>query len=382
LWAFGFITFFSAFQLFPVIPLHIIELGGTKAQGGFFLAVYTYACAFAAPVTGTLADALGRKRVLIAASGCFVIFSLLYGVIPHWPLLLAVAVIHGVCWSAILSSSSAIGSELIPASRRTEGLAWWGLASTAAVSVAPFVGLMVYHFGWFILCAEMAVLSALMIVLATRIHDDHPHRRTSLPPLRQLIDFRVVATALALFVVSFSYGGITSYVALLSADRHIVPQSLFFTIFAITIIVTRVIIAPFADRWGALALLYPSLFIIPFALVTLAYSHDARSLVVAAVLYGIGFGGAYPAFMTYILGHTDDRRRASTFGSVLWAFDTGIGSGSLATGIMVGRLGYERAFLIAGAFSLLSIPIFLGTSRLLSGRRDELRSASDDFPAD
>jgi MFS family permease len=365
LWAFGFITFFSAFQLFPAIPLHIIELGGSKAQGGFFLAIYTYACAFEAPLTGTIADAFGRKRVLIGASAFFVIFSLLYGVIPQWPLLLVVAVIHGVCWSAILSSSSALGSELIPPSRRTEGLAYWGLASTAAVSIAPFVGLSVYRYGWFVLCVEMAVLSALMVFLATRIHDERTHTTAKLPPLRDLIDFRVVATALALFVVSFSYGGITSYVALLSADRHIQPQSFFFTVFALTIIVTRIIISPFADRWGALALLYPSLFIIPFALVTLAYARDHMSVGLAAVLYGIGFGGAYPAFMTYILGHTDERRRASTFGSVLWAFDTGIGSGSLATGLMVQRLGYERAFLIAGAFSILSIPIFLMTSRLL-----------------
>ena len=371
LWAFSFITFFSAFQLFPAIPLHIIELGGTKPQAGFFLAVYTYSCAFAAPLTGTLADAFGRKRLLILAASLFVIFSLLYGVIPHWPLLLVVACIHGVCWSAILSSSSALSSEVIPVSRRTEGLAYWGMASNAAVAIAPLIGLMVYRYGWFALCAEMAGLSVVMIVLATRVHevrDEGAQHR--LPPLRELIDFRVIAVALALFVISFSYGGITSYVALLSAERHLEPRSLFFTIFALTIVVSRVILAPFGDKWGARRLLLPSLAIVPIGLLVLAHAETRPMLILAAVLYGTGFGSTYPAFMTYVLTHTDDRRRGATFGSVLWAFDTGIGSGSLLIGMLVGKYGYGTAFNVAAAVSILAIPIFLPTSRLLQRSAD------------
>jgi MFS family permease len=56
LWVFSFITFFSAFQLFPTIPFRILALGGTKAEAGLFLAMYTYACAFSAPLTGSIAD--------------------------------------------------------------------------------------------------------------------------------------------------------------------------------------------------------------------------------------------------------------------------------------------------------------------------------------
>jgi hypothetical protein len=68
LWLFAFVTFFSAFQLLPTIPFRIIELGGTKATAGMFLALYTYACAFAAPVTGSIADHIGRRRVLLYAA--------------------------------------------------------------------------------------------------------------------------------------------------------------------------------------------------------------------------------------------------------------------------------------------------------------------------
>ena len=371
LWIFALITFFSAFQLFPAIPLHILSLGGTKSQAGLFLAFYTYACAFSAPLTGSVADTMGRRKALIVASTLFVAFSLLYGVVHYWPLLLAVACIHGVCWSAVLSSSAAIISEIVPESRRTEGIAYYGMASTAAIAVAPAIGLAVYrHHGWPLLCVEMAALSVVMIFLALMVHDTPRPKGARLPGIKEIVDWRVVAAALTLFVVSFSYGGITSYVAILASERHIIPSSLFFSIFAVTILVTRVFTAPIGDRIGARALLLPSLGIVPIALVVLAFAESRAGIIAAAIVYGTGFGGAYPAFTTFVLGHADPERRAATFGSVLWAFDTGIGSGSLALGLLVQHFGFTTAFLTAAGVSLLSLPIFALTAGLLHRRSE------------
>lgn len=366
---FAFVTFFSAFQLLPTVPFRVIELGGTKATAGTFLALYTYACAFAAPVTGSIADHIGRKRILLYASLLFIAFSIAYGTITSIPLLLVVAVVHGTCWSAILSSSAAIMSEAIPESRRTEGLAYWGMASTAAVAVAPLAGLVIFkRTNWFVLCAEMAALSALMFITALQLRRDPVDAQRTFPRVSSLIDWRVTVTAFSLFVVSFGYGGITSYVALLATDRRIEPTSLFFTAFAITILVARLVIADAGDRFGPLVLLIPSLLIVPIALVVLAITDSRSGLITSAVLYGIGFGGAYPAFMSYVLRFSDPARRGTTFGSVLWAFDTGIGSGSLVTGILVEQHGYRVAFLAAAVVSALAVPLFYATAGLLRPR--------------
>ncbi|HVT02315.1 MAG TPA: MFS transporter [Thermoanaerobaculia bacterium] len=367
LWLFAFVTFFSAFQLLPTVPFRILALGGTKAMAGTFLALYTYACAFSAPLTGSVADHFGRRRVLLFASLLFIVFSLGYGSITRIPLLLAVATVHGVCWSGILSSSAAIMSESIPESRRTEGLAYWGMASTAAIAVAPLAGLvMMKRTSWFALCAEMAVLSAAMFLFALRLRPDTSAAARTFPPLGSLIDWRVTVTALSLFVISFGYGGITSYVALLAGERRIEPASLFFSVFAVTILVSRVAIADKGDRFGPVALLIPSLLIVPVALAVLAVTNSRAGLITAAALYGIGFGGAYPAFMSFVLRFTDPERRGTTFGSVIWAFDTGIGSGSLITGIVVQHAGYRTAYLVTAAVSALAVPLFLLTSRSFS----------------
>ncbi|HVT45592.1 MAG TPA: MFS transporter [Thermoanaerobaculia bacterium] len=376
LWIFAFIAFLSVFQLFPTIPFRILDLGGSKSQAGLVLAVYTYASALAAPLTGAFADHFGRKRLLILAAAFFGFFSILYGFVPSIPLLLVIASVHGAIWSAILSSSAAMMTDFIPESRRTEGIAYWGMASTAAVAVAPTIGLAIYRFGWEILCLEMAGLSIVMVVLAARVPVAWTARETPFPSVRTLVDFRVIALALALFAISFGYGGITSYVALFASERQIPRPSLFFNVFATTILIVRLLTARLGDRFGPKALLYPSLAMVPLSLFVLAYAMTAQQIAASAFLFGLGFGGAYPAFVTYVLRHTDPARRGGTFGSILWAFDTGIGTGSLITGLLVDHFGFRAAFSAAAVLSLLSIPIFATAARLLFERDDRLHRPS------
>jgi MFS family permease len=367
LWLFQFGTFFSAFQLFPVIPLRIMSLGATKGTAGMFLFVYTLSSAFAAPVMGSIADHVGRRRMLVLASALFIVFSLAYGVVPWLPVVLVIAIVHGAIWSSLLASASAIMIDFIPPERRTEGLGYAGMAPTAAIAVAPAVGLFVYKLGWLALCVEIAVLSALMTLWATRIPGaDRPPTDASRPRLRELWDWNVIRTAISLAVISFGYGGVTSYVTILSLERGIKPESLFFTVFAVTIVVVRIFTSPLGDRYGHKVLLYPAFLAMPIAFAVLAAAQTVWQIVVAAILFGIGLGASFPAFMTFVVANTDEQRRARTFGSVIWAFDTGIGLGSFFIGMLGQRRGLGFAFNVAAALACLSIPIFVATSRQLA----------------
>ena len=366
LWLFQFGTFFSAFQLLPVIPLRIVELGGSKAAAGMFLGVYTFASAFAAPMMGAIADHVGRKRMLVVASLLFVVFSLAYGVVPWLPVVLAIGVVHGAIWSAILSAAGALMADFIPAERRSEGLAYWGLAPTAAVAIAPAVGLFVYRFGWMALCVEIAVLSALMAVWASSLATESAARATrAFPRAKELWDWSVILATLSLTAVSFGYGGITSYAAILSRERGIEPESIYFTVFALTVVAIRVLTSHLGDRFGPKVLLYPSLAVMPLAFALLAIAGTRPMLVASAILFGIGLGASFPAFMTFVVSHTDDARRGRTFGSVIWGFDTGIGLGSIVIGAIAQRWSLAAGFWIAAAVGCLSIPIFVATSRKL-----------------
>lgn len=367
LWVYAFVTFFSAFQLLPAIPFRILELGGSKAEAGWFLSVYTFSSAFAAPVMGTVADHLGRRRLLITASILFIGFSVAYGVVRNLPLLFLIAAIHGAIWSGILASASALMSEYIPESRRTQGMAYWGLASTGAIAIAPAVGLWVYHFGWMTLCFELAAISVVMVFGALLLRADEKPASPRRLAVSDAWDWRVIATALSLTVASFGYGGMTSYAAIIAVERHITPVAIYLTTYAISIVLFRVCFSHLGDRIGPKRVLYPALVLVPLAFAWLGIAHTRWEMIASATLFGIGFGAAYPAFVTIILGSTDPARRARTFGSIVWAFDTGIGTGSFAIGAIGQHYGLTNAFLVAAGLSCFSIPIFAWASARLTG---------------
>ena len=364
LWTFNFITFFTAFQLFPTIPFRIIDLGGSKAQAGLFLAAYTWASAISAPLTGSIADHIGRKRLLRISSVAFVVFSAAYSFITHLPVLLVVACVHGLFWSGLLSAGGGLISDVIPLSRRTEGMAYWGLAPSLAISISPPFGLMMYAYGWQVLCAGLVIMSILLLTMAGRLPDTHARSELPFPSMKHIVDWPVLFSSMTLFTVSFGYGGITSFVAVMAADRALEPRSLFFTVSAAVIILIRVFIAPIGDRIGPIRLLIPSLIVIPFAHLMLAHASSRTDIVIAGALFGLGVGGSYPGFISWILSRTDPARSAATFGSVLFAIDTGIGLGSLALGWIIETKGFTQAFYFAGVVATLASPVFVFTSRI------------------
>jgi len=361
---FTFTVFLSAFQLLPTAPYHILDLGGSKAAAGLFLGFLTYSSAFSAPLTGSLADRLGKRRVLVVGSVAIAAMSAIYSVLRDYRILLALVLVHGVFWSGLLSASSAYITDIIPPRRRAEGISYWGLSNILAVAVAPQVGFAIYARGWGSVCAATAALNLAMGVIAWRLPADAPAPRRALHH-GPLVEWHVLALSVTLFLYSFGYGGITSFVALYADSNHVVPKSIFFTAFALTILVTRPISGPLADRIGHRRVFLPCLGLIVIGLGLLALDGSRRGLITAAIVFGAGLGSAYPAYVAHVMQYVDDSRRGAAFCSILAAFDTGIGTGSVVTGWLAQRAGFSTAYAAAALLATLSLPFFLVTEKRL-----------------
>ena len=223
---FTFTVFLSAFQLLPTAPFRIQELGGTTFASGLFLGFLTYASALSAPLTGAIADRIGRRRTLSspAASSCSARSAT--ALTTSYRVMLALVVVHGVFWSGLLSASAAYLTSLLPERRRAEGIGYWGLSSVAAIAVAPPIAFWIMqHGGWRWICISCGTLNVLMGVIAWYL-DRATGRRHPAPAAARrdraalpIIEWRVLALSLTLFLYSFGYGAITSFSAMY-ADAH------------------------------------------------------------------------------------------------------------------------------------------------------------------
>ena len=388
--AYSFTVFLSVFQLLPTAPYHVIDLGGGTMAAGLFLGCLTYSSALSAPLTGAIGDRFGQRRVLLIVSLMSAVFSASYAFITSIPFLLAVVVLHGFFWSALLSASGAYMTGAIPESRRAEGISYWGLTSTLSLATAPTIGFWVYHHGWQVLCLELVTLNLVMAFIAWRLPDDNllseraeasePRERRGAPgaPARErargsggtkspgrMVDWRVLFLSVTMALVSFGYGALTSFSSLFADELHVTPRALFLGAMACVIVVVRLTIGRALDRLGHRRMLLLCLSGPALGLLLLGLATGRTSMLVAAVVFGLGFGLMYPSYAAYMLRHVVFTRRGAAFGAMLAAFDTGVGSGSSVAGWLIHRFGFRPAFLLSAAVAMLAVPYFLIAERAL-----------------
>ena len=376
---FTFTVFLSAFQLLPTAPFHIQDLGGSTFASGLFLGFLTYSSALSAPLTGSFADRLGTRRVLIVSSIALSIFSLAYAFIDDYRVVLALVLIHGVFWSGLLSASAAYMTGLLPERRRAEGIGYWGLSSVAAIAVAPTVGFWIYQRGWFELCVVGALLNLMMAVIAFNLRRDPPLAERAPRPARGLLEWRVLIISGCLFLYSFGYGGITSFTALYADANGVTPKSTYLTTLAIVILLTRPRAGRLGDRFGYARVFVPCLVLISVGMACLAFGGTRGWMILSAVIFGVGFGTAYPVYVGYVMQDVAADRRGAAFGAILAAFDTGIGTGSTSMGWLIQQFGYATAFGAAAALSALALPYFVAVDRVFKSNSAHRRSGDQEI---
>ena len=374
-------VFLSVFQLIPVSPFHINDLGGGPLASGLFLGLLTFASAWSAPFTGAYADRIGRRRTLVLASLGLAGFSASYAFIDNYRMLLALVLVHGIVWSALLSASAAYMTGVLPVARRAEGIAYWGLASVIAMVIAPSIGFWMYRHSWTWLCIGTTALNLGMAAIAWRLEDDATGSETATGPgprvqyggqalvRRAWIEGRVLLLSLPLFLYAYGYGAISSFSAVYADALGVQPKTIYLTTLALVTLVTRPVLGRLGDQLGYRRMFIPCLVMMTLGLAVLPLATTALHLSISAGLFAIGFGSSYPVFAAYVMQDIGETRRGAAFGAILAAFDTGIGLGSTMTGWLSGRTGFPTAFAVAAMLAAMALPMFLLVDRRYGPRR-------------
>jgi len=236
----------------------------------------------------------------------------------------------------------------------------------AAIAVAPTVGFWIYRTGgWLWLCLGAMALNLGMAAIATSLPEHRFSPDPAKPPRRGLIERRVLVISITLALYSFGYGGITSFTAMYADANGVTPKSLYLTALAIVMLFTRPVLSRLGDKYGYKRVFIPCLILISCGLACLAFGGTRTWMLLSAVIFGLGFGTAYPSYIGYVMRHVTPDRRGAAFGAVLAAFDSGIGTGSTVMGWVIQHYGFRAAFGVAAALSAFALPYFIAVDRAL-----------------
>lgn len=351
------LLFTGFYLLIPTLPLFIKKIGGIGAEIGFVIGIFTLSAVVARPVVGALLDRYGRRPFIVGGLLLFAVTTYLYEWATGIAALILLRIVYGVFWAASTTSVGTAIADIIPASRRGEGMGWYGLSMTVGMAVGPIAGLWVAEQRSF---HDLFLLSAGLAAAAWGLAVPAKIPRLSaetVSPIR-LFEKSSLPMAGVIFFLTVTYGGITSFLPLFT-DSIGINAGIFFLAYAITLTVIRPVAGRLSDRFGETFVIIPGILLAVAALVVLSLTGGLPGLLATAILYGIGFGSAHPTLQAATIRLAPPERRGIATASFYTAFDLGIGLGSIALGGVLQMAGYKILYLLCAASAATALAVFV-----------------------
>jgi MFS family permease len=386
----NFSLFFAFYVLTPLLPLYLSEhFGATKDVIGLVLSGYTITALLFRPFSGYFVDSFPRKTVLMISFAAFSIFFAGYLAASTLLLFTIVRTLHGGPFGALTVSNATVAIDVLPSSRRTEGIGYYGMSNNLAMAIAPTIGIFVYRWTH---SFELLFWIALIVACLGWLTDATVHmpakeiqRNKSKLSLDRFFLVRGWLLGVNMVAFGFCFGVLSNYLAIYGKEQLGITggTGTFFMLCSIGLILSR-LQGGKALREGRLTFNAGSGMIISLVgytifilLPTLAdVFHQTSSLFLhvgyygCAILLGLGNGHMWPAFQNMTICVAPNNQRGTANSTILISWDLGMGLGILVGGVIAEFLGYNAAFWTVALVNALGVALFFLATKSFFLRRN------------
>ena len=367
----NFLLYFGFWLLIPLLPFYLKE-EFTLEEGiiGIILSCYTISALMVRPFSGYLLDTFARKPLYLLAYGVFTVLFL--GYIAGGALLAFVLlrVAHGLAFGMVTVGGNTVVVDIMPSSRRGEGLGYYGLANNIAMSVGPMTGLFLHGTLSYDMIFLVSMCTCGMGFCLAMCVKTKPKPRISRPAisLDRFILLRGIPASLALLLLSIPYGATTNFVAMYVEDigLHVMP-GLFFVLLAAGMGISRLFSGRYVDRGYVTECIHYGLFLVVTAFLLLSACEPLMGwkpsvaeacFFAVPILQGIGFGIIFPAYNSLYINLAQKNQRATATSTYLTSWDVGIGIGIMGSGIVAEYSSFAMVYFIGAILSAVSMIYF------------------------
>lgn len=347
----SFIIFFVFYVLLTLLPIYIADrLHASADKAGLLVTCFLAAAIVIRPFAGQWVGKYSNKKILVLSSLAFLVITALYPVCHSIESLLFIRVLHGITFGVITTVKGTISARLIPASRRGEGISFFSLAMGLAMVVGPWIGLNMARWNAFTaafwLCSAVAALGIVLSLIVT-VPPVIRHADGSKPNLgfAAMFDRAALPFALVTFFMTFSYAGVSAFLALYARELDLMAAaSNFLLCYAIFLMICRTFTGNICDKKGPKYVVYPCLLAFTIGLVALGYTNGSIMMIISGGL----IGSVTPVFQTQIISSVEPHKIGVANSLFFNAMDAGMAIGAFIMGMMVESVGYRMIY-VAGA---------------------------------
>ncbi len=348
-----------------IVGYAVAELGATTAQAGLISGLFIVGTLVGRLLVGKFLERFGRKTTLIVGLTGFLLFSGLYFIPFGVSMLLFVRFMHGFMMGMASTVLGTIIAQILPASRRGEGIGYYSMSSTLGTAIGPFLAIwMMLNVGYQSIFVVSTVIAVCCLVVAWLIQaPDLPKINKAIETVvamkkpnwfSQFVEPNAVPISLIMLFASICYSGVLSFINFYAKENNLVETaSFFFLMYAIAILISRPFTGPLMDRKGENIIIYPAFIIMGIALILLSITHSSWILLLCAGLLGLGYGNIQSVCQTIAVKSAPLERMGFATSTFFIFLDAGLGFGPYFIGMLLDYIGYEQLYLYS-AFAAFS----------------------------
>lgn len=340
-------TIASNFATMPLLPAYVQQMGASDILIGWTVGTLPLAALVIRPFVGRLVGQGHIKSLLLAGALGFAVAPLGYMVSPNPWVLLGVRVVHGFGLGLYTTAALMLAAVLTPPDRRGEGMGWYASSLQIAMALAPLGGGIIWdRFGfaaalWF--ATGLGVLGALFVL------------PLSMPPAERGMETRAatwwsraaLGPALASLACQFTFGAVVTFLPLLMLQRGGMNPGWFFFLFAGISVLSQLAAGLASDRWGRLGVVVLGCLVTTAGILLVPGMTTTATMVLAAAVYGIGFGFIRPVIQALIVDRAPLHERGAAMAMFTASVDAGVGFAGGLLGPLVQAASYATGFYAA-----------------------------------
>ena len=347
------------------LPLYVQELGADKSIAGMVMGTFTIAALVCRPIYGNLVDTKGRKIVLMLGIGIITISVFGFSMTTSIMMILVLRAVMGVGFSGFSTAGGTVVADVLPSSRLSEGIGYYGVSANIATAIGPQIALLlVASFGYnsvFYTALVVCILGFLLVTtfnyekkakLALQAQEGYVEPPKKKISLKTAFEKTAYPGAITQFFLIMPMGFAMTFIPTFGIVKGIDGIGTYFTVFALTLLGTRFFVGKLADRYGASKVIVPGIILVTIATGVMAFANTLTPILIAAGFVGLGYGCINPTMNAFIMKVSPLERRGSANATYYAAFDAGVGFGSMTGGILVQNMGFQNTF-----FSLIGIMV-------------------------
>jgi MFS family permease len=363
----NFIVYLVYYLLMVIIAVIAQDhLGATTGQAGLASGIYIIGTLLARLYIGKKIELYGRKAVLRYGALFYLITTAAYLYMPTISMLYLIRFLNGFGYGAVSTATNAIVTAYIPKSKNGEGINYYGLSTSLAAAIGPFIGMILLNTTNFYF---IIVFSTVLILLTTiacffmpikNIVLTQEHRESLKKwSLDSFIEYKVLFVAFIAFLIGLAYSSVLAFLSSYAQVIHLVTaSSFFFVVYATVITLTRPLSGRIFDNKGENYVMYPSYFFLTAGLIVLSFVTSSWMLLVSGALIGLGYGTFMSNGQAICLKKVSGPRISIALSTYFIGLDLGLGVGPYIMGELRNLLSFSGLYQFCAVIPVLCAVLY------------------------